>query len=223
MVDAALALNRLIPSGSVHDFVALFPPPWPKDRHEKRRLFGTEFMEIAADRLIAGGRFKIVTDDIDYRDWIASGIPDRWYRAESLVIPAGYDTKYERKWMDAGQDRFYQLELTKIDHPDRPPQEDLAVESHRINCFHPDAFTPRDHEGPLTVKFRDWLYDPRREIMAVQVLTVEDRLKQMIWVLIARKDDGWLVSLAHSTQVVPGEAVRLALDLTRRAAEKTVE
>ena len=40
----------------------LFPDPWPKSRHHKRRIVTPEFAALVASRLAAGGRFQLATD-----------------------------------------------------------------------------------------------------------------------------------------------------------------
>ena len=40
----------------------LFPDPWPKKRHHKRRLVQAEFMTLVLSRLCPGGRVHLATD-----------------------------------------------------------------------------------------------------------------------------------------------------------------
>src|ERR1700733_30320 len=60
--DAIEVLQRQIAPGSLHEVQLLFPDPWPKKRHHKRRLVQPEFVALAASRLRAGGRFHLATD-----------------------------------------------------------------------------------------------------------------------------------------------------------------
>lgn len=48
----------------------LHPDPWPKARHEKRRLLQTEFIQTLAKYLAPGGEIIIGTDHWGYFDWI---------------------------------------------------------------------------------------------------------------------------------------------------------
>ena len=48
----------------------LHPDPWPKARHEKRRLLNTEFLETLGKKLNSDGRIIIGTDHWEYFDWI---------------------------------------------------------------------------------------------------------------------------------------------------------
>ena len=51
-----------LPDASLDRLVVLFPDPWPKARHHKRRLVQTAFVAEAARLLKPGGRFRFATD-----------------------------------------------------------------------------------------------------------------------------------------------------------------
>jgi tRNA (guanine-N7-)-methyltransferase len=44
----------------------LFPDPWHKKRHHKRRLIQPAFAELMASRIVAGGVLRLATDWEDY-------------------------------------------------------------------------------------------------------------------------------------------------------------
>ena len=48
----------------------LHPDPWPKARHEKRRLLSAEFLTLLATHLAKSGQIIIGTDHWEYFDWI---------------------------------------------------------------------------------------------------------------------------------------------------------
>ncbi|HEY2807925.1 MAG TPA: tRNA (guanosine(46)-N7)-methyltransferase TrmB [Steroidobacteraceae bacterium] len=60
--DAVEVLERQIPAGSVDEILILFPDPWPKKRHHKRRLLQLPFATLAASRLAPGGVLRLATD-----------------------------------------------------------------------------------------------------------------------------------------------------------------
>lgn len=63
------ALMARLPDGSLDRLVVLFPDPWPKARHRKRRLIEPGFIAEAARLLKRGGRLRFATDWADYADW----------------------------------------------------------------------------------------------------------------------------------------------------------
>jgi tRNA (guanine-N7-)-methyltransferase len=51
---------------SIDELHILFPDPWPKARHHKRRLINAAFLDLALGVLKPGGRIVFVTDDESY-------------------------------------------------------------------------------------------------------------------------------------------------------------
>ncbi len=52
----------------------LHPDPWPKARHEKRRLLHADFLNMLATHLAQNGEIIIGTDHWEYFDWIKNEI-----------------------------------------------------------------------------------------------------------------------------------------------------
>lgn len=50
----------------------LHPDPWPKARHEKRRLLNAEFLKLLGTKLSKNGQIIIGTDHWEYFDWIVN-------------------------------------------------------------------------------------------------------------------------------------------------------
>jgi len=62
-------LLAALPAASLARLFVLFPDPWPKTRHHKRRLVQGAFVEEAARVLKTGGRLRFATDWADYANW----------------------------------------------------------------------------------------------------------------------------------------------------------
>jgi tRNA (guanine-N7-)-methyltransferase len=60
--DAVEVLEQQIPPASLDEILILFPDPWPKKRHHKRRLVQLPFATLAASRLAPGGVLRLATD-----------------------------------------------------------------------------------------------------------------------------------------------------------------
>lgn len=65
--DARDVMDRLA-SASLSRVFILFPDPWPKTRHHKRRLIQPAFLGDLARVLAPGGRVRLATDVRDYAD-----------------------------------------------------------------------------------------------------------------------------------------------------------
>lgn len=60
--DAVEVLERYIAPGSLDEVLVLFPDPWHKKRHHKRRLIQPAFVDLVVSRLRPGGRLQLATD-----------------------------------------------------------------------------------------------------------------------------------------------------------------
>lgn len=67
--DDARVVVAALPDASLDRVMILFPDPWHKARHNKRRLIQPEFAAELARVLRPGGRLRFVTDWKDYAGW----------------------------------------------------------------------------------------------------------------------------------------------------------
>jgi tRNA (guanine-N7-)-methyltransferase len=107
--DDGRPLLRLLPEASVDRVFVLFPDPWPKKRHHKRRLVSSETVTELARLLRSGGELRIATDIGEYASailqvvlghagfcWTAMG-PDDWRNRPTDWPPTRYETKALRE------------------------------------------------------------------------------------------------------------------------------
>jgi tRNA (guanine-N7-)-methyltransferase len=94
-----------LPDDSVGRVFLLFPDPWPKTRHHKRRFLQTDLLTELARIMKAGAEFRFASDDAGYLEWALERLmahPDFSWAAESVTgwttRPAGWPpTRYEEK------------------------------------------------------------------------------------------------------------------------------
>ncbi len=60
--DAVEVLEHQIVPHALDEVLILFPDPWPKKRHHKRRLIQPPFVDLLASRLKPGGLLRLATD-----------------------------------------------------------------------------------------------------------------------------------------------------------------
>ena len=60
--DAVELLERYLDGPCLDEILILFPDPWPKKRHHKRRLIQPAFVVLLAERLKDGGALRLATD-----------------------------------------------------------------------------------------------------------------------------------------------------------------
>ena len=68
--DARLMLAKT-PDSTFDKIFLLFPDPWPKSRHHKKRIVNDKMLLEFARVLKKGGVLEIATDHVEYADWIA--------------------------------------------------------------------------------------------------------------------------------------------------------
>ncbi|MCH9666026.1 MAG: tRNA (guanosine(46)-N7)-methyltransferase TrmB [Gammaproteobacteria bacterium] len=68
--DAVAALNDMFDDEVLDEIRVLFPDPWPKKRHHKRRLLNADVVNLMVDKLQTGGYLHIATDWQEYAEEI---------------------------------------------------------------------------------------------------------------------------------------------------------
>ena len=68
--DGIEVLARMIAPNSLDGVRIFFPDPWPKARHNKRRIIQSGPLRLIATRLKPGGVLHVATDHADYAEWI---------------------------------------------------------------------------------------------------------------------------------------------------------
>jgi tRNA (guanine-N7-)-methyltransferase len=112
--DARLLIDRL-PAHSISRVFMLFPDPWPKERHKKRRLVARPTLDRLAEIMRPGAELRLATDDPDYAAWMLEqlsthpafcGPANRG--ADRAERPDDWPpTRYEEKARAAGREPAY--------------------------------------------------------------------------------------------------------------------
>lgn len=109
--DDARVLLRRLPDAALSRLMLMFPDPWPKPRHAKRRFVHPEIARLAASKLRPGGVWRIASDDPTYQDWVCEVMgaqPDFTCTLDSPSRPEGWPaTRYEAKAHAAGRQPRY--------------------------------------------------------------------------------------------------------------------
>lgn len=111
LADDARLLVRALPDASIGRVFVLFPDPWPKMRHHKRRFVARPTLDLLARVMEDGAELRLATDDPSYQPWMvehACGHPDFDWLAECAADwrerPEDWPaTRYEGKALAAGR------------------------------------------------------------------------------------------------------------------------
>jgi tRNA (guanine-N7-)-methyltransferase len=108
--DARHLLGAL-PEGALDRLFLLFPDPWPKARHAKRRFVHPSLLPLVARALKPGGTWRIASDDPTYQGWVEEVMAeagDFVLAEEPTTRPADWPgTRYEAKALREGRTPRY--------------------------------------------------------------------------------------------------------------------
>jgi len=220
-VDARVVFERLFASKSIDIVYCLFPCPWPKKGHIKNRLFNNNFLRLLNNRLKKGGTVRIVTDFYPYFEWVLAEVKGAGFRVETAAVQPQYDTKFERKWRDEGQEEFFKLDLFKKRHIEVPVQKDIALKNYTLNKFDINRLQLRDEKGKISVIFKDTVFDRDKQKVMIHSLIAEEHLTQHFWITIAKKQKTWRIARTEGQNFFPTPGIAKALALVYEAAKST--
>jgi tRNA (guanine-N7-)-methyltransferase len=107
----ARELLRALPEASLDRLYLMFPDPWPKARHAKRRFVHPDIVALVASRLKPGAEWRAASDDPTYQAWVADVMGATALfsiEAAQAMRPAGWPpTRYEAKALAAGRTPIY--------------------------------------------------------------------------------------------------------------------
>jgi tRNA (guanine-N7-)-methyltransferase len=109
--DDARPLLRAMPDAALSKLFLMFPDPWPKARHAKRRFVHPELLNDVARVLAPDGEWRIASDDPTYQQWTDEVIAAQskftlQHRGETR--PEGWPpTRYEAKAIAATRQPVY--------------------------------------------------------------------------------------------------------------------
>tara|TARA_B100001142_G_C14165096_1_gene589977 strand:+ start:5 stop:688 length:684 start_codon:yes stop_codon:yes gene_type:complete len=120
-MDDARLLFSALNMQSVNRLFILFPDPWPKKRHYKRRIINSETIPLMHKFLVQGGELRIASDEPSYIHWILMHMSQEqgfiWsaksredWRNRKEDWP---QTRYEKKALQAGRTPIFLTYKTK--------------------------------------------------------------------------------------------------------------
>lgn len=114
--DARLVMDAL-PERSLSRVFILFPDPWPKARHHKRRFVQRANLDVLASLMKPGAELRLATDDPGYLSWMVehacTHAAFEWLAerpADWRTRPADWPaTRYEQKMLAGHKPAFLRL------------------------------------------------------------------------------------------------------------------
>ena len=111
-VEISYAVERMLPADSVALFHLMFPDPWPKRRHWRRRIVTEEFLASISRALQPEGLVRITTDQVEYFRAIerVAELAKGFERSADPAPPGALST-FARRF---AQSEIYRLVLRKV-------------------------------------------------------------------------------------------------------------
>lgn len=107
-LESSYVVQRLCPPGSLDVIHIMFPDPWPKKRHHKRRLIQPEFLDYMHRALRSGGAVRFSTDHDEYyhRAQEVWGNADGWVEVPLWDFQNDPPTEFQLQWEAQGKTTF---------------------------------------------------------------------------------------------------------------------
>lgn len=124
--DALDLVAYHVPAASLSGFRILFPDPWPKRRHQHRRLVRPDVVDLLVTRLIVGGTIHVATDCADY-----AGAMRAIFEVHGELVDSGPGfiarptwrpvTRFEQRAIDTGHPTW-ELVFRRVDRTMTPSE-----------------------------------------------------------------------------------------------------
>jgi len=112
LVETSYAVQKMLPASSVTQFYLMFPDPWPKRRHWRRRVVTGDFFASVHRALVPHGVLRIATDQIDYfREIERLARESTQFVANPDPEPPAARSTFEKRF---SQSEIYRLRLLKV-------------------------------------------------------------------------------------------------------------
>lgn len=217
--DARFLLRECFPD-SVFDVLYMnFPCPWPKKKHEKRRVTAGRFPDVLASVLKNGGFFEIATDDEAYADEA-----EKTLHSHPAITCEGHEinperavmTKYERKWT-AAEKTIHVIRFRKIRSWTVERIHEGGGQMHlKYNGPVPDLNTLGQlHDEQGGGKDRRWVFKTSYQgsdgTFLLETITSDGEFRQHFFMKIVPRNGGVLVKLDPATRPFVTPSVKSAM------------
>lgn len=248
-MEGAEALCALFKSNTLSGLYLNFPDPWPKKKHQKRRLVKASFLYVLSDRLKVGGFFRMATDHREYAEEVVklfSEVPSfspLWESPIKKELDDFYPTKYARKWLSQGKEIYFigfkkekNVEIPLWVREEYPilklEEEEVSVSILNIFKRRPSldfAFLSKALRGrvlyqgdKLFIKVLEVFYN--EESLLLEILLKEGEITQQFFIKISPYGkEGYLMRIHESDKVYPTEGVHLAFVLLLKIFKEGAE
>lgn len=227
LVDGRFGMRELFHDGTVSKVISNFPCPWPRKKHQKRRLIVPEFARILAAVLKEGGDFELVTDEL----WFAEEAAERFdetgcFRIEGPIPDPErpIQTRYERKWKSLGKTiyltRFIKVRGMKV--------ERIAGGDGMPHYFVDREVTLEELQKLVGLKYerddsvfvlKEVYASPKGDRFLIRAFASDAGFQQQYFLIVRKAGGRWLVKLDGASLPYKTTAVKFSVYKVGRALQ----
>lgn len=218
--DARVLIPELFKDKSVSKVYVNFPCPWPKKRHENRRIFVKNFRDTLSAILKDNSEMHLATDV----DWYAEEVyenfkKDERFEVEEIIknFDREFKTRYEKKWDDEGRNK-YLLKIKKVNYSpieryfigeDNMPHKKIK----KINIKKIEEISDNIFEEDMKkVIIRESYCDNKNNKYLIKTLASDNNYTQEFFVTVTKREDEWLIKLDSMTSPYRTPSVKYAIE-----------
>jgi tRNA (guanine-N7-)-methyltransferase len=201
--DARYIVRNVTPRSSLFRVYVNFPDPWPRRRHARRRLMGTEFLTLLASRLADDGALWLTTDHPKYFDFARASIASTGLYSEEIGPPPAetLETRWARRWLEQERPIHHALFHKTVEPASVPSRLDIVPMQHALvrgdlaNVTHFEKTVYRRKGATIVLTEASRSVDGSS--LLFQVMVDEDDLSQHALVEARARESDILVGVAN--------------------------
>ena len=218
--NAKPMLRELFADNSIDKIYMNFPDPWPKRKHEIKRTLNNGFIAILAAVLKKNGYFELVTD----QEWYGEQSRDLFHNSKYFTIEEfqknpqrEFQTKYEKKWLALSRNIYRLLVQKKAFYPvtrlisgENMPH--VIIEQKLPADKIADSLMELENKNESALfKVKEIHRNIRSEDFLLRMVAVDDDIIQKFYIIIQKRENGWIVKLEDITQPFRTPSVKKAV------------
>ncbi|MCS7244953.1 MAG: tRNA (guanosine(46)-N7)-methyltransferase TrmB [candidate division WOR-3 bacterium] len=213
-LDAYWTFYLFLEDNSVYEIYINFPDPWPKKKHQDRRLTKLENLYLFSKKLKYNGFIQLKTDHFNFYNYTIENakVLNCFEIIEYKNFHEEIKTKYEEKWLKMKRS-IYTLKLVKLSEPKlnipiKTIRRSESMSSLKIKNF--IDFKKLEGkvfkiEEDLVVKF--FKSFEREDEWMIETLLSENGYKHYFFTYLRKKGNEYVLSISSFSEVLKTEGI----------------
>ena len=218
--DARFTLRELFSDNCIQHIIMNFPDPWPKKRHQERRILRQPFIQTLGAILKHRGVFELVTDQF----WLAQNSHSLFLESHFLEVNEIEKnptrllmTKYEKKWLESGCEIYRVVCIKQNDSKVHRILEDGKMPNYIVKKRISPGEISRlkdleNSEDKELFVIKEIYRDFKKDGYLLRVITQDFDYKQIFYIVIAQNRNNWVIKLDDTSPIYRTPAVKMAIN-----------